>query len=68
MSIFNTLTNVVKAGVAVVASPVALVADIVTLPGSACDPNAGPFDRTSSVLNAAGRCIAEAIKPDSIDS
>jgi hypothetical protein len=68
MSIFNTLTNVVKAGVAVAVSPIALAADIVTLPGSACDPNAGPFDRTGKMLNAAGRCITEAIKPDSIDS
>lgn len=65
MSLFNALANVAKAGIAVAASPVALVADIVTLPGSACDPHAGPFDRTAAMLNAAGKCISEAVKPES---
>jgi hypothetical protein len=49
MSFFNLLTNVAKAGVALVAAPVALVADIVTLPASAEDPYR---DR----LSAPGRC------------
>jgi hypothetical protein len=63
MSFLNLLTNVAKAGVALVAAPVALVADIVTLPASADDPCRGPFERTGKTLNAAGDCMKEAIKP-----
>lgn len=64
MSIFDALTNVAKAGIAVAASPVALVADIVTLPAAAYDDKP-PFGRTGKMLNAAGKCITEAVKPES---
>ena len=59
MSIFANLT---KACVGVVASPVMLVADLLTLPSSAYD-NKPAFGRTAKTLNAAGDCLAAAIKP-----
>jgi hypothetical protein len=59
---FDILANVVKAGVAVVASPVALVADIVTLPSTALDGKPA-FGRTGKMLGAAGDCISEAVRP-----
>lgn len=62
MGLFNCLTNVVKAGVAVAAAPVAAAADLVTLPGSALD-NKPPFGRTAKMLNAVGKCMTEATKP-----
>jgi hypothetical protein len=62
MSFLNALTNIAKAGIAVAVSPVALVADIVTLPASAHD-NKHPFGKTGAVLGAAGKCVTEAIKP-----
>jgi hypothetical protein len=63
MSLLNVFTNIVKAGVAVVGAPVALVADVVTLPSSAYDDR-HPFERTGKMLNAAGRCISQATKEE----
>lgn len=60
---FETLTNLAKAAAAVVISPAAVVADVLTLPASSLDPHRGPFDRTAKVLNAAGQCAMEAIRP-----
>lgn len=60
---FNMLTNLTKAAAAVVVSPLALVADLATLPASAEDPHRGAFDRTGAMLDAAGDAIAEAVKP-----
>lgn len=59
---FDILTNVLRAGVAVVVTPVAVVADIVTLPASAYDDKPA-FGHTSAVLGAAGDCIKAAITP-----
>lgn len=59
MSIFANLT---KACIGVVAAPVMIVADVLTLPSSAMDGR-GPFDRTAKTLGAAGDALAEAIKP-----
>jgi hypothetical protein len=59
----NLLKNLLGAAVATVATPVALVADIVTLPASAYD-NTDPFARTSKMLGAVGDCINEAVKPE----
>lgn len=56
------LGNLLKAAVAVVASPVALVVDIVTLPASAERPTRGAFDRTAAMLDAAGENMKQAIK------
>lgn len=48
------LGNLLKAAVAIVAAPVALVVDIVTLPASAEHPTRGAFDRTAAMLDAVG--------------
>lgn len=60
----NMLTNLTNAAVAVVASPLAIAADVLTLPASSMDPHRGPFDRTAKVLSAAGQCFKEAVKPE----
>jgi len=64
MGLFDALTNVTKAVVAVAVSPMALAVDIVTLPASADDFNKGPFDRTGKLLSTAGECISKAVEPD----
>lgn len=51
-----------KAAVAVVAAPVALVVDIVTLPASAEHPTRGAFDRTADMLDASDYNIKQAVK------
>lgn len=66
MSLFSTLTNVAKAGIAVAVSPVAVVADILTLPSSAYD-NRPAFGRAGKLFDAAGKCIAAAVKPEGED-
>jgi hypothetical protein len=60
MSIF---TNLTKACIGVIAAPVMVMADVLTLPSSAMDGR-GPFDRTAKTLGAAGDALAEAIKPE----
>lgn len=59
----NLLKNLIGTGVAVLATPVALVADLATLPASAYD-NKDPFARTGKMLGAAGECINEAVEPE----
>jgi hypothetical protein len=59
----NFLKNLLGAGAAVLASPVALVADVMTLPASAYDDKE-PFARTGKMLAAAGACVNEAVKPE----
>lgn len=54
--------NLLKAAVAIVAAPVALVVDIVTLPASAEHPTRGAFDRTATMLDAAGENMKQAVK------
>ena len=56
------LGNLFKAAVAVVAAPVALVVDIVTLPASAEHPTRGAFDRTAAMLDAAGENVKQFVK------
>lgn len=58
------LGNLLKAAVAVVAAPVALVLDIVTLPASAEHPTRGAFDRTAAMLDAAGDNMKQAVKKE----
>ena len=58
------LGNLLKVAVAVIAAPVALVADIVTLPASAEHPTRGAFDRTASMLDAVGDNMKQAVKKD----
>ena len=51
------LTELFKAATALVATPVALAADLLTLPA-----NDDPFRRTGDMLNAVGDNFKEAIK------
>lgn len=60
------LGNLLKAAVAVVVSPVAVVADVVMFIPDSCshDPKRDtPFSRTGALLGAAGDAITEAVKP-----
>lgn len=57
------LGNLIKAAVSVAVAPVALVADICTLPASSYDPHRGPFERTGWALKNAGACVKAAIAP-----
>jgi hypothetical protein len=52
--------KLMKAAVAVTLSPVALVADIVTLPASA-DSGRSPFSRTGKLLDSAGKNVSDAV-------
>ena len=56
------LGNLFKAAVSVAVTPIAVVIDIVTLPASAFD-NKDAFHRTGALLNNAGDCLKEAVKP-----
>jgi hypothetical protein len=64
---FNILSSLTKAAVAVVATPVALAVDVLTLPASSMDPHRGPFDRTEEMLDAVGKNISAAVKEDQND-
>lgn len=59
---FNMLTKLTKAAVAVTLAPVALVVDIVTLPASAESLTRGPFDRTAKLLESAAKNVSESIE------
>lgn len=62
---FKLLTNLTKATVAVAVSPIAVVADIVAIPVTACDPRYGhPFNLTDKCLKQAGEAFSEAVKPE----
>jgi len=54
--------NLVKAGVAVVVSPVALVVDVVTLPATAFEVGRPAFWRTEKLLSVAGENIIKAVE------
>jgi hypothetical protein len=58
---FSMIGNLAKAAVAVALTPVALMVDVVTLPLSAMDLHAGPFDRTKVLLNSTGENVHKAI-------
>jgi hypothetical protein len=55
--------SLARAALAVVVTPVAAVADVLTLPASSLDPHRGPFDRTAHFLKVAGRNVCEAVEP-----
>lgn len=55
--------NLFKAAVATVATPVALVADVVTLPASALDHRKNPFERTESMIKAVSDNVVKAVDP-----
>lgn len=56
-------SNLLKAVVGVVVTPVSIVADIVTLPSTAYE-NKGPFDRTAKTLNQVSAAIDAALTPE----
>lgn len=56
------IKNLCKAAVSVALSPVALIADTVTLPSSGYNGR-HPFEMTSALLGNAGKCVKRAIKP-----
>lgn len=60
---FGIFEDLTKAAVATVVTPVALVADVLTLPASAMDPNRGAFDRTEAMLDAVGDNLNKAVTP-----
>lgn len=59
------LAHLTKSLVAALVTPVAVVADVLTLPASSMDPYRGPFERTATVLRAVGENFSAAVKPDS---
>lgn len=59
------LLNILKAATSVALTPVAVVADVLTMPASAERGDAHPFGRTGALLSNAGECIADAVRPDS---
>lgn len=56
-------SNLLKAAVAVVITPVSLVADIVTLPSTAYE-NKDAFGRTAKTLKQASAAIDAALTPE----
>lgn len=52
--------NLLKAAVAVVVSPVAVVVDVVTLPATAFERK-DAFHRTASLLSSSGKNIMKAV-------
>lgn len=60
---FKSLSNLTKATLSVMVSPVALIADISTLAESAYN-NRHPFSRTGQMLSNAGKCAKRALDPD----
>lgn len=59
---FKTLTNLAKASVAVAVTPLAIIADVVTLPASAESNNRGPFDNTASTIKLAKDAFKLAVR------
>jgi hypothetical protein len=58
---FSIITNLTKAAVAVVATPVALVVDVVKLPVTAFEDR-DPFTNTSKMLNSVGKSVSKAVE------
>ena len=58
------LESLTKAVVAVALAPVAIIADVATIPASAERGDDHPFRRTGLLLNAAGERIKKAVSGD----
>lgn len=56
------LTNLIKAAASVALAPVAVVADVLTLPSTAHDGKPA-FGLTGALLKNAGQCVTQAVKP-----
>jgi hypothetical protein len=61
--VIRLLTNLTKATVAVALTPVAVVADVLTLPATSMD-NRHPFGKTGALLKAAAEATMEAVEPE----
>ena len=61
---FGILGNLTKAVVAVALTPVAVVADVLTIGASADRGDDHPFGRTAKLLNAAGENVSKAVDSD----
>lgn len=61
---FSIINDLAKAAVGVVLTPVAIVADIVTLPSSAEDPQRGAFDHTEAVIDSVAKNLKNAVSPE----
>lgn len=59
----NLFSNLLRACLAIAAAPVAAVADVLALPGTAYDGKPA-FGRTGALLGAAGEAFTTAIKPE----
>ena len=57
----SLLTNLTKAVVAVAATPIVVIVDILTLISNVNDPYNGPFHRTKYMFDAAGEAMKEAV-------
>lgn len=56
------LGNLIRATVSVALTPVAVVADVLTLPASA-ESNRHPFGKTGWLLENAGQNVKQAVQP-----
>lgn len=54
--------NLIKATVSAAITPVAVVADVLTLPASAYN-NKAPFAKTEALLSITNRCVQAALEP-----
>ena len=59
----SMIGNLMKAGISIAVTPVAVLVDIATLPASAYNDEE-PFKRTGQQIKNAGRCLNEATKPE----
>ena len=60
----SLLTNLTKATVALAATPITVVADVLTLPASSYNPHRGPFDKTAALVSASAKAFKAAVKPN----
>lgn len=61
---FGILEKLTKAAVAVALTPVAVVADVLTIGASADRGDDHPFTRTAKLLNSAGKNVSKAVDSD----
>lgn len=58
----KSLSNLTKAAVSVMLTPITLAVDVCTLPESAYNDR-HPFSRTGQMLTNAGKCAKRALEP-----
>lgn len=55
-------TNLLKAAVATVLTPAAVVVDVLILPITSSDLSKGPFDNTKAMLDRVGKNVNKALE------